>query len=112
MANPGNEHPIRITAALIRALNHPVRREALRLLHRVPDEGMSGSQMSRVMTESVQSDNNNLRVLRKAHAIAISHVLPVSNVKEHKYESLVSSSPTVITLLADTETEDAWVRCD
>lgn len=107
MTQHGNE---RITVALIRALGHPVRREALRLLHRVPDEGMSAADMSYVMAGGRQAINNHLRVLSSVEAVCIRTVRVVRNVKENKYVSLVSTNPTLLALLVETEAEDAPIR--
>lgn len=104
------EPSARITTELIRMLNHPVRREALRIIHQAPDGQVGGNQLSRAITESVQSVNNHLRVLRGAHAIVICDEVRVRNAKEKWYESLVAGIPTVLSVLNETETEDAMIR--
>jgi DNA-binding transcriptional ArsR family regulator len=100
----------RVTVALIRALGHPVRREALRLLHRVSKEGMSATDMSHAMTEDRHLVNNHLRALRKAGAVRIRTVRIIGNVKENKYVSLVSTNATLLAVLDETEAEDASIR--
>ena len=109
---PDNEASQRVTVPLVRALAHPVRREALRLLHGLPDRVMSATEMSYVITESRQTINNHLKVLRKAGAIAIRRLRLVRNAKETGYGSLVSANQTLAVVLADTETEDASIRRD
>jgi DNA-binding transcriptional ArsR family regulator len=99
-----------ITVELIRALNHPVRREALRLLHGAPDGEMSVTEMSHFMTESRQAVNQQVKVLLSARAVSIRAIRLVRNVKEKRYESLVSDTPTLVALLAETEEEDASIR--
>jgi DNA-binding transcriptional ArsR family regulator len=102
----------RLTVALVRALAHPVRREALRLLHRVPGSEMSATEMSKAVTGSRQSINNHLKRLSKANAVCIRSVRLVRNATENRYGSLVSTNPTLLALLAETEAEDASIRCD
>jgi DNA-binding transcriptional ArsR family regulator len=110
MAHRANEASAGITTELIRMLNHPVRREALRLLHRAPHGQMGGTQMSQAMIESVQTVNNHLKILRDARAIVLCDELQVGPVKEKWHESLVSTIPTVVAVLDETEAEDALIR--
>jgi DNA-binding transcriptional ArsR family regulator len=108
----GDKPSGRITVPLIRALSHPVRREALRLLHTPPNRVMSATEMSHVMTESRQAISKHLKVLRNAGAIAVRTVRMVRNVKETGYGSLVAAHPTLVAVLVETETEDASIRRD
>ena len=82
------------------------------MLHRVPDSDMSATEMSKTVTESRQTVNNHLKVLSEADALCIRAVRLVRNAKENRYCSLVSTNPTLLSLLAETEAEDASIRCD
>jgi DNA-binding transcriptional ArsR family regulator len=110
MARFNDEPSTRITTELIRMLNHPVRREALRLLHRAPDGQMGGSQLSQAMLESVGTINHHLKTLRDARVIVLCDERQVGPVKEKWHESLVSTIPTVVAVLDETEAEDALIR--
>lgn len=94
MTHVGSE---RLTVALVRALDHPVRREALRLLHRVSGSDMSATEMSKAVTESRQTVNNHLKVLKEAHALCIRTVRLVRNATENRYCSLVSTNVVAAT---------------
>jgi DNA-binding transcriptional ArsR family regulator len=110
MAHLGIGPSARITTELIQILNHPVRREALRLLHRAPNGQMGGGQIRKAMAEGVPAVGNHVRIMREAGAIVICDERPVRNVKEKWYESLVFMIPTVVAVLDETEVEDALIR--
>lgn len=82
------------------------------MLHRVPGRDMSATEMSKAVTESRQTVNNHLKVLSEAKALCIRTVRLVRNAKENRYCSLVSSNRTLLSLLAETEAEDASIRCN
>ena len=81
------------------------------MLHRVSGSDMSATEMSKAVTESRQTVNNHLKVLSKANAVCIRSVRLVRNATENRYGSLVATNATLIALLAETETEDASIRC-
>jgi DNA-binding transcriptional ArsR family regulator len=110
MAHLGIGPSPRITTELIQILNHPVRREALRLLHRAPNGQMGGGQIRKAMAEGVPAVGNHLRIMRESGAIVVCDERPVRNVKEKLYESLVFTTPTLLAVLEETATEDALIR--
>jgi|GEM_PF-1577768 len=99
----------RMSPMLIRALDQPTRREALRLLHR-SDEGMSAVQMSAGIDDVSTNISYHLKVLTDLGAIAQVSERQVRGVPEKFFESKVSGHDQVGAILADTEDDDKWLR--
>ncbi len=98
-----------MSATLIRALNHPVRREALRLLHR-SGESKSAVQMSRSLRVSGEKLSYHLKVLAELGAVARAGERRVRGVPEKFFASEVSDHERIIAILADTERDDDAIR--
>lgn len=94
---------------LIQALNHPIRREALRLLHRSA-EPMSAVQLSPFIRTVKTNVSYHLRVLADFDAVRQVDERYVRGVPEKLFASEVSAHKQVLAILADTEASDSDVR--
>lgn len=99
----------RISADLLKALNNPLRREVLRLLHRAPDP-LSARRMSRTVEDTGNGLSHHLRVLADLGVVKLVGVEKVRGVKEKFFASEVGDNAQVCAILVDTEQDDAHVR--
>lgn len=99
----------RMSPMLIKALNHPVRREALRLLHEA-SEGRSAVQLTKFIDVAGTKLSYHLKVLSKLGAIDRAGERMVRGVAEKFFVSAVSDHTQVVTILTDTEPDDHVVR--
>lgn len=97
-----------VTAALIRALGDPHRREILRLLH--ASECMSATQMSGRIRASRKSLGHHVRVLEDCGAVELAAERRVRGATEKFYASAVPDNSRVGGILEDTNAEDEEVR--
>ena len=98
-----------VTPALIAALDHPVRREILRLL------GQQDTPISPVeMTESIDLKLSRLayhaRVLAKRRVTRLTHTRSVRGSTQHFYVSTVANNKLVDVILKGTEKDDSFLR--
>jgi DNA-binding transcriptional ArsR family regulator len=91
--------------AVIRALNHEVRRNMLRILH-ARKEPCSPVMLSRSLGISVSKASYHVAILADDGTLEIVDRKQVRGAIEHFYVSLVSDDPTVLTLLEETRKED------
>jgi len=101
----------RISPELLRQLNHPVRREVLRLLHEAK-EPRSPQRLSAVFCRAYDVPNiaYHFRVLSKGQLVTLEYEERVRAVQEKFFVSTVSSHERVLSILADTAEDDAYVR--
>jgi DNA-binding transcriptional ArsR family regulator len=99
----------RMSPALIKALAHPVRREAMRLLNR-SGEGISATQMSQTVEEVGSNISYHLKVLADLGAARQVDERYVRGVPEKFFVSELSDHEQIVTILADTEGDDEWLR--
>lgn len=107
MAEAANDQ--RMTGEYIGALNHEIRREALRLLHGSDGE-MSGTQMSRFIRALPSLLSYHLGVLTKNGAIILVSERPVRGLKEKLFRSQVANHSQILRILEDTEDDDSDAR--
>jgi DNA-binding transcriptional ArsR family regulator len=99
-----------MTPAFISALNSPVRREALRQMHRDPSL-LTATQISRKMrTVSAQLVSHHLDVLRKKELTRFVGSKPARGGLEKFFVSEVADHAQVLRILADTEGDDVSFR--
>lgn len=99
----------RMTGALIAALNHPVRREALRLLHQKGGE-LSATDMSRTIKKTSTAISHHLKVLAETGAAELVFEQRVRGATQRFYESKVDKHQRIQEILADTRRDDERVR--
>jgi DNA-binding transcriptional ArsR family regulator len=104
---PGTDQ--RMSPMLIKALNHPVRREALRLLHET-SEGRSAVQLTQFIDVAGTKVSYHLKVLSNLGAITRAGERTVRGVLEKFFVSAVADHRQVISILTDTESDDDPVR--
>ena len=113
MADCGNANGYRrpISPDLIKQLNHPIRRELLRLLHKA-QKPQSPLQMSVSFAEAhdLQNIAYHVRVLEKGGLVRQVSERPVRGVSERFVISLVADHPQISVILADTAEDDGEVR--
>jgi DNA-binding transcriptional ArsR family regulator len=98
-----------MTAALIRALSSATRREALRSMHR-SGEACSASQLSQWIDTDATNISYHLRILFKVGAVSRAGERLVRAVPEKLFASEVTGHRQIVSILADTEEDDAWLR--
>lgn len=99
----------RMSPMLIQALNHPIRREALRLLHRSAGP-RSAVQLSPFIRTVKTNVSYHLRVLADFDAVKQVDERHVRGVPEKFFASEVSDHRQILAILADTEANDSGVR--
>jgi DNA-binding transcriptional ArsR family regulator len=102
------EEKQRMSASLIRALDHATRRETLRSLHR------RGASSAVQLSGSIDTDPTNisyhLKILANVGAVSRAGERLVRAVPEKFFVSEVSEHQQVVTILDDTEGDDEWLR--
>ena len=98
-----------VTAALIDALNNPLRRELLRRLHD-SDEARSPSELAETVDEGLSNVSYHMRVLAKRRAVKKTRKRQVRGANESFFVSRVAGNERVVLILADTEREDSGAR--
>lgn len=95
-----------ISATLIKALDHPLRRELLRKLS--DGEEWSPSALTKVVPSrfDLSTVTYHVKVLAKFDAVGFTRDRPVRGFKEHFYVSYVADSEHVAAVLRTTEEED------
>ncbi len=118
MANQrGKQNPVersgdatqRMSASLIRALDNPTRRETLRSLHR-RGEACSAIQLSKSIDTDATNISYHLKILSNVGAVSRVGERQVRAVPEKLFTSAVAGHRKVVSILADTEQDDAWLR--
>ena len=94
-----------MTPALIYALNHPVRRQILRLLSR-PGEEASPSDMCGSIAVGLSALSFHAQVLGELGVIRGTRTQQVRGAVEHFYASDVAGNELVETILIETEVDD------
>jgi len=99
----------RMSPSLIRALDHATRRETLRSLHR------GGAASSAVeLGKSIDTDPTNisyhLKILSNVGAVSRAGERQVRAAPEKLFASEVSGHRQLVSILADTEQDDEWLR--
>lgn len=105
----GSKKDGRISALLLGALNHPVRREALRLLHQMGGPGSAG-QLSKAMKADVSQVSYHLKVLNAEGVLKQVDEEKVRGATRKFFASRVSDNARLISILNDTEVDDRWLR--
>jgi hypothetical protein len=98
-----------MTPALIEALNHPIRRQLLRLLHE-HREAQSPKGMSQEMTRELVNISYHARVLLDLHVIGLTRTRSVRGSIQHFYVSRVAKNNLVAVILRSTEKDDSFLR--
>ena len=94
-----------MTPALIYALNHPVRREILRLLSE-PGAEASPSDMRKTMSVGLSALSFHALVLNELGVTRGTRTQQVRGALEHFYASNVAGNGLVEAILLETETDD------
>jgi DNA-binding transcriptional ArsR family regulator len=95
----------RMSALLIQALNHPLRRKLLRALHS-SDDARSPVQLSKMTGEDVSSIDYHIKILVSMGAAVKTGDRRVRGARENFFLSKVSDHKQMVTILADTERDD------
>lgn len=90
---------------LLRALNHPLRRRILRMLHEV-GEARSPVELHKDLGEPLGNTSYHLKVLRDCNAVVETDSRHVRGAVEHFYASVVANSPSICEILDSTAEED------
>lgn len=98
-----------MTGIMLKALNNPLRRAALRLLHR-STEPMSAAQMAKVVKLSANKLSHHLQVLNDLDVVTLVDVQKVRGATEKFFISQVAGHATVELILGDTEEDDRHVK--
>jgi DNA-binding transcriptional ArsR family regulator len=98
-----------MTAALIEAVNHPLRRKLLRTLHS-SDDARSPIQLSKIIGGEVSTVAYHMKALASRGAAEKTGYRHVRGARENFFVSKVSGHRQVIAILADTEGEDDEAR--
>jgi len=99
----------RMSPSLIRALDSATRRETLRSLHR-NGEASSAIQLSKSIDTDATNISYHLKILSNVGAVSRVGERQVRAVPEKLFASAVSRHRQVVSILADTEQDDAWLR--
>jgi DNA-binding transcriptional ArsR family regulator len=94
-----------MSALLINALNHPLRRKILRGLHGA-GEARSPAQLSKVVGRDVSSVSYHMKVLTDMGAVKKTGDRPARGARETFFASKVAEHSQMIAILADTEEDD------
>jgi DNA-binding transcriptional ArsR family regulator len=97
-----------MSPALIEALNHPIRRLALRLLHE--DLGHSASDLAKSIAAGLSNISYHMKVLYKLGVIRYTGMKQVRGATERSYASQVAENKLALTILAATEQDDEAMR--
>ena len=95
----------RMSALLIQALNHPLRRKLLRALHS-SDNACSPVQLSKMTGEDISSIDYHIKILVSMGAAVKTGDRRVRGTRENFFVSTVSDHKQMVTILADTELDD------
>jgi DNA-binding transcriptional ArsR family regulator len=95
----------RMSALLIQALNHPLRRKLLRALHSSGD-ARSPVQLSKMTGENVSNIDYHIKILVSMGAAVKTGDRRVRGARENFFLSKVSDHQQMVTILADTERDD------
>jgi DNA-binding transcriptional ArsR family regulator len=98
-----------MTPALISALDHPVRREVLRLLHR-HDTHLSPIQMNEKINVGISCLSYHARTLAEQKVTRLASTMQVRGATQHFYVSKVADNELVATILNCTEKDDGFIR--
>lgn len=103
-------HDVRrkISAVMLYALDHPVRRQALRVLHAAAGP-ISPREISIELLWDLQSTSYHVRVLRKTNLIELVDTHSVKGATEHFYVSKVGENDLLETVLKGTMPDDRIV---
>src|SRR4051794_34663820 len=100
----GESRPM--TVDLIQALGHPRRRRLLRALHS-SDGAQSPTQLAKIIDDEVNRIDYHVKSLARLGAVRKTGDRMVRGVRESFFASRVSNHEQVLSILADTEGEDA-----
>jgi DNA-binding transcriptional ArsR family regulator len=95
-----------MTVDLIQALDHPRRRRLLRALHS-SDEAQSPTQLAKIIGDEVNRIDYHVKFLTRLGVVSKTGDRRVCGVRESFFASHVSNHKQVLSILADTEGEDA-----
>lgn len=95
----------RMSALLIQALNHPLRRKLLRALHGSGD-ARSPVQLSKMTGEDLSSIDYHIKILVSMGAAVKTSDRRVRGARENFFVSKVSDHEQMVAILADTERDD------
>lgn len=104
-SKPKHDRTREMTPALIYALNHPVRRQILRLLGE-PGEEASPSDMHKSISVGLSALSFHAQVLNELGVVHGTRTQQVRGAIEHFYASNVAGSELVETILLETEMDD------
>src|SRR5262245_40494098 len=100
-----------MTARLIDAVNHPLRRKVLRALHD-SNEALSPKRLAQILGEGLSNVSYHMKVLAKRHAVKKTRSRQIRGAREGFFVSRVAGNERVIAILADTEGEDSGANED
>ncbi len=98
-----------MTPALIHSLNHPIRRQILRLLNE-PGVELSPNEMTRSMEAGLSVLSFHMRVLSEQRVTRCSRERRVRGSTEHFYKSNVADNELVGAILQNTERDDRFLH--
>ncbi len=94
-----------MSPALIHALDHPVRRQVLRVLNG-QEENQSPVDLTKFITTYLSSLSYHAKVLRELGVIRQTRVEYVRGATKHFYVSQVADNEQVVSILAETQKDD------
>lgn len=105
----GSRKGIRVSAPVLKALTHGVRREALRLLHEA-GEPKSAIQLTKSIPAPGTKISYHLRVLEEAGVIGLASERLFKGFSEKFFASAVESNALILSILAQTYDDDCPFR--
>jgi DNA-binding transcriptional ArsR family regulator len=97
-----------ISPALLYVLNHPIRRQILRLLHKQPAP-RSPSEMSKLLAVSLTNVGFHARTLCECGVVREAKTCHARGSVEHFYASRVTGNELVAAILRGTEEDDRFL---
>jgi len=97
-----------MSPALLHVLNHPIRRQILRLLHE-QRATLSPNEMSQAIGVALPNLGFHARTLAERGVIRETRTRQVRGSVEHFYVSTVSENRLVATILSSTENDDCFL---
>lgn len=97
-----------MSPALLVILNHPIRREILRLLHGQAE--LSPTQMANSIDAGLPNLSFHARALEERNVTRCTRTRQVRGATEHFYASNVTENRLIATILSSTQEDDAFLR--
>jgi DNA-binding transcriptional ArsR family regulator len=98
-----------MSPALIHALNHPLRRQVLRLLSKQEAEP-TPTGLTKLVSSSLNDLSYHVRVLDDLNVIQQTHIKRIRGSTKHFYISTVADNSLVSQILASTDNDDGEIQ--